>query len=761
MQTKYIFIILLVILFGASCKTTKYVPDDAYLLNKIKIKSDVKNIGKDELSPYLRQRPNTSILGVYKMGLHVYNLSGLDTSKWINRMWRNIGDEPVIYSSAQTEQTLKQMNHFMFNKGYMDADVTVDVELRNKRATLVYTIEGNAPQHIASVKYSIRDTTLAPFIYEDTVHSIVKKEELFDVDLLEAERNRMVNLLKNKGFYYFNREYVFVEADTSRFSQQEVDVTFRTRPMLKNLPDGSTESQTHQRMKVRSITIIPWYDTNKKLSEQITDTIYHKGYRFLYDKKIKLKPEALASKIHINIDDYYKENDVEKTYASLNSLGVTKYVNIYFREAEENGYLKCYIILSPTKIQSISTEIEGTNTEGDIGAAFSVRYQHRNIFRGSELFSLKARTAYQPMGELSNLLSDNSFEWGGEASVTFPRVLFPFLSDKIKKRIRASTEISASFNKQTNPWYVRNIAGAALKYVWVTGSRNNERYSIDLLDINYVYLPQISDSFRDTYLNSSSVLKYSYEDHFIMRTGFSFSRNTYISPKSMASYFSYRGGVETAGNVLSAINSLTNAKKNENGSYEILNIPYAQYVKGEFDYAFTTVLDDKNRFVYRFNIGVAYPYGNADVVPFEKRFYAGGANSVRGWSVRTLGPGLYKSQTSGTDFHQTGDVKIDINWEYRFKLFWVLEGAFFLDGGNVWTIKKYEDQLDGAFDFKQFYKQMGYSYGLGLRFDFSFFLFRIDTGVRLYDPVQEGSNKWRIPMNRDDFAFHFAIGYPF
>lgn len=752
----YLFILLTILL--ASCSQTRYVPENKYLLNKVDIQSDINNIGQDELAPFLRQKPNPGVFGLYRLQLRMYNLSGSDTSKWYNRMFRRMGEAPVVFSNELTERSRIEMQKGLANKGYINSNVKIEIALKKKKANIKYIVTGNAPYYIRNIKYQIDDDSVRAYVLNDTLNSAINSGDIFNVDWLEAERKRLVASLRCAGFYYFNKDYLYIEADSS-LNTNQVDITLKTRPMVQAKPDGTFEKLPHKRLKLRSVSFMPWYDVNQKVKDQIKDTVFSDGYIFFYNEKRNLKPSILLEKTYIVPHAYYDERDVERTYAALNTLGTSKYVNIMFQE-RENNTLDCFILISPTKKQAFSAEIEGNNTDGDIGAAVSGNYQHRNIFHGAEMFNIKTRAAYQPMGDISSLLSNNSTDLGGEVSLTFPRFVFPFLSYSVRQRVRASTEFSLSYNYQTNPWFTRTISGGGVKYVWTTGSRNNERYTIELVDFNYVYLPRISDQFKETYLNTTSIIRYSYEDHLIMSSGLSFFRNTHNPAHPLRSSFAYKGKVEAGGNFLSALCSLTDAPK-EDGAYVIGKIRYAQYAKGEFDFSRNHVIDNRNRIVYRAQIGLAYPYGNADVVPFEKRFFAGGANSVRGWSVRTLGPGIYKSTSNGVDFMQTGDIKLDLNIEYRFKLFWVLEGAAFMDGGNVWTINSYNTQQGGLFEFNSFYKQLAYSYGLGMRFDFSFFLFRIDMGVKAYDPTLEGDLRWRYPIESRDFAYHFAIGYPF
>ncbi len=758
MKVTYFLFISLLILLLSSCSLSKFVPDNKYLLNQAKVSSDISDIGKEQLKPYMRQKPNPGIFGTYRLQLRIYNISGKDTSKWFNRMWRKMGEPPVILQNKETELTRVEMQKYLSNKGYVNSAVKVKMDLHKKKANLTYIVVGNKPYSIRNISYQIDDDSIRSFIYEDTIHTLLKSNDLLDVDKLEAERLRIENLLKRKGFYYFNKDYLYIEAD-STLNTHQVDITFKSRPMLKSRRDGIIERTTHKRLVIRTVNFVPWYNPDKGFREQIKDTVYYRGYSFFYNEKKQLRPSILADKTFIVPYGFYNQKDVEKTYAALNNLGVTRYANIVFRE-QRDGFLDCFIMLSPNKIKGFSIELEGTNTDGDLGAAINANYHHKNLFKGSEQLNIKLRTAYQPMGDLTDLLSNNAFDLGGETSITFPKFMFPFISDKVKRRIRATTEWSVAYNFQDNPWYVRTTAGSAWKYIWMTGSNNSERYVFDLIDANYVYLPRMSDSFRSDYLESNTVLRYSYENHFVTRTGLSYFKTTQKASQPHKNYYSYKGRIETAGNVLSGLSSLFGAEK-EDGVYRIGGIRFSQYAKAEFDYSFNRIVNTNNTFIYRFNVGLAYPYGNDDAVPFEERFFGGGANGVRGWPVRTLGPGLYQSDKIGVDFYQSGDIKLDLNFEYRFKLFWLLEGAAFLDAGNIWTIREYNTQQDGVFDLNKFYKQLAYSYGLGLRFDFSFFLFRIDMGVKLYDPTQERLYQWRLPVTWDDTAFHFAIGYPF
>ncbi len=760
--SKWVVLSIAMLIFSA-CSLTKHVPAHQHLLSRLSVSSDVPAVSSDVARQYIRQKTNSRILGFVPLSLSIYSLSGSDTSKWINRVLQNAGEPPVVYDPNLTFQSVANLTQLLRNKGYASARVSADTtQYSKKKLKVTYNLKGGEPYRIRHIDYLIDDDTLRQFIFQDSVSCTLHEGDRFDMDALKAERLRIVTSLRQRGFYYLNPEHLFIEADTT-VGNLCVDITFRDRPVTLNNPSGVVDTLVHHpRLKIRNVNFFPWlYTSEGVLRNQIRDSLKCGNVNFYYGFQRRICPSTVYMKSHVLPGRYYNESDVLRTNTSLASLPTTKYASVSFQPVRgaQDSLLDAFVIISPNRMRSYSVEVEGTNTDGDIGAAVNGTYTYRNLFRSANTFNFKTRFAYQPMGNLGNLLSDRTIDVGSEVSITFPRVLFPFLSDNLRRRIRANTVLSLSSNWQTTPWYNRYITTAQWQYAWTTGSKNTERYTITPFDLSYVYLPTISDYFRHNYLGANSVIRYSYEDHIILSAGFSFSRHNHTRPNT--NYFSYRGSFEAAGNALQALCSISGRDKDTAGYYTLLDIRFSQYVKGEFDYSFCQILGQKSNVVYHFRVGAAYPYGNADVVPFEKRFYAGGANSVRGWSVRTLGPGVYKRQGSGVDLMQAGDLALDLNLEYRFKLFWLLEGAAFLDAGNVWTIHDYRDQPGGQFGADTFYEQLAAAYGLGLRLDFSFFILRCDVGAKLHDPGEENGHRWCHPFNINDMALHLAIGYPF
>ena len=395
-----------------------------------------------------------------------------------------------------------------------------------------------------------------------------------------------------------------------------------------------------------------------------------------------------------------------------------------------------------------------------MGAAASLTYINRNLFRGSEQFSIGIRGAYEAITGLEGYQDQNYQEYSVESKLQLPRFVAPFLSGSFRNRQDATSELLVSWNLQNRPEFHRRVFSATWRYRWSEPKRNLS-YRLDLLDLNYVYMPWISETFKHDYLDSVSnrnaILRYNYEDLFIMKLGFGVNYNNGVD--------AIRTNIETAGNILDGFSGIFNFRKNDEGHHTLFNIAYVQYAKFDFDYTHLLKFDSHNTLALHADFGIAYPYGNSTILPFEKRYFSGGANSVRGWSVRSLGPGKFKGNDGNIDFiNQTGDMKLDMNAEMRTFLFWKFDGALFVDAGNIWTLRDYADQPGGQFKWNTFYQQIAVAYGIGLRLNFSYFILRFDMGMKAINPAYSSSEEHYAIFHPDfsrDFAFHFAVGLPF
>ncbi len=751
-----------------ACSGTKYVPEGAFLLDKVAVQADNNDTKSTDLSTYIRQKPNNRWFSVIKTQLYIYNLSGRDSTKWYNRMLRRIGDAPVVYSEYDTQRSQEELKKAVQNMGYMGAEVYTDKKIKKKKIEVTYRVASGKPYIVRSVKLDVKDKKIAEYLQNDSANSLLRPGMLLNVNKLDNERQRITSFLQQNGYYRFNKDFISYSADTVR-STYLVDLTLH---LLQFKAYTDNEPSDHKQYKIGKVSFITDYDvlqSSALSSIEINDSIHYKNYPIYYKDNLYLRPKVLVDNLQIRPGELYNERNVQRTYNNFGRLSALKYTNVRFFDTQvaDTNLLNCYVLLTKGRHQSVAFEVEGTNSAGDLGAAASVSFQHRNLFHGSETFMVKLRGAYEAISGLQQGYSnDNYTEYGVESSINFPSFLFPFLATDFKNRIRATTEFGLQYNAQQRPEFSRKVASASWSYKWSNSRKSQHRF--DLLDVSFLYFPWVSDTFKQKYEenNQSYIFEYNYKDRLIVRMGYMFNYNSagerMANNTIKSNSFSIRAGLESAGNVMYAISNLTKQSKNSDGEYSLLNIPYAQYVKGDFDFSRNIVIDDKNAIAYHVGVGIAVPYGNSKSIPYIKQYFSGGANSVRGWSVRELGPGSFPGD--GNYLNQSGDIKFDASIEYRSKLFWLLQGALFVDAGNIWTIKEYENQPGGQFDISKFYKQIAFAYGLGIRIDLDYLVFRIDGGMKALNPAySSGKQRYPIlnPNFKRDFTFHLAVGYPF
>ena len=760
-----------------SCSSSRHVPPGKYLLDDVKIELNDSDHRLDErqLMTYVRNQPNHKMLWATKFRLGIYNLSGKDSTKWWNRWIRKLGEPPVVFDSLATESDAEQLRKAMVNAGYLGAQVTTDTLANHKKRKMKvkFGLNPGRAHVIRSIQYEFPNDTLREIVMRDSDRFAIRPGDPLDRSLLETQRDLITTRLRNRGYYAFGKEFITFNADTTAESL-DVDLTMTLKPAY---PSDSPNYliDTHREYIVRNIYYIMDYDpgvTTDIRNYQAADTVNYKDVTILYGPHRYLRPGVLYENCFIAKGKPYRLRDVNNTYAALGRLGILKFINIRFLPAGVAGplgFLDAYILLTPGKSQSFSAELEGTNSEGDLGVAVGLTYSHRNLAKGSETMTVKVRGAYESLsGNLSGLIHNRYLELAGEVGINFPKFKAPFLRESFKRRIKASTELDISMNYQERPEYTRIISTAGWSYKW-SERFNRNRHTFTPVDINYVYLPESTNNFLDDIAPDNPLLRYSYEDHFIMRMGYSFYHtnkraDTPWSRSMQRDIYSVRVNAEVAGNFLFALSSIFNHRSDFHANpYKVFGIHYSQYAKVDGDFSYLRIFDNRNSLACRFGLGVGVPYGNSSILPFEKRFYGGGANGVRGWDVRTLGPGRFPGSNSVSDFiNQCGDIRLDLSVEYRAKLFWIVEGALFIDAGNIWTIRNYENQPGGMFRFKTFYKELAAAYGAGIRLDFNYFLLRFDLGMKAHNPAI-GAEPWPLihPDWHRDSSFHFSIGYPF
>jgi len=763
-----IFFIILP-LFIASCATTKYIPENQYLLEQIFIEMDDRGVDKAALLPFIQQKPNDS-----KVGLGIYNWVDNDSS-FFKKLIRKIGEPPVIFNDNLVTLSVNELGMEMKNRGYFNSSVFAEVDTVGKKARVLYQIHNGEPYHIRHFEMDVPQMTAMAeqrnrgnnqnrrqtnqsnqrrrFYNANRERNLIKEGAIFDMNTLETQRTQVSSLLRNQGYYTFTKENLHYLADTTLRSNQ-VDLTLTLLDSIQALP------YTVQRVNVYS-----GYDIFDRDAYKIVDSIEYRGINIYYDSLHFLRPRVISDKIMVRPQSLFRERSGESTFSLFQALNCVGRVDVRY---EENNYpdstwLDCNIYLTPGNSHSLQTGIEGTNKAGDLGVAVDVTYGNLNVFNGSEIFNIHWRGAYEFVNQSSNeALTQNYYELGVSPSLTFPKLHLPFIWHYIADRFNSQTQYSLGYNIQRRPEYMRNFFNFNWKVRW-SGQRNPLSHSLSLLDINYVNMPWKSDFFRD-YLNNNvdPLTKYSYDNIFTAGINYGLVYTNKTRGRVRQNFHTIRLNAESSGAVLNLISSSTHAKKT-NDQYTIFGNPFAQYVKGDIDFSETVPMSPIANLAYHVGIGVAYPYGNSGILPFEKRYYAGGPNSVRGWSTRYLGPGSFNQGKAGDPVTHVGDINFIMSAEYRFKILSWFEPAFFVDAGNIWTIKDYPNQPDGLFRWNKFYKEMAVGTGIGLRLDLSILIFRLDFGTRVYDPARPEDNRFALFKGRflKNSAAYVAIGYPF
>lgn len=751
---------LLLVLY--SCSATKFIPEGYYMLDRVNVQSEDKRVKANSLKGYIRQHPNSRWFSLVKVPMGPYALSGKDSTKAINRFLQRIGEMPVVYDSLEAERTRVSIEAAVRNMGYLQARAETETQIKGKKIKVNFRVIPGELYKIRNFTYEIADSVQRKLYECDSLSRLLHARMPFDMNRLEEERVRITNLFQNNGYYLFNKDYIRYEAD-STIQNRMVDVKMIVALPLQN----DSVSHLHRQYQIGKVEVFCDVDEDDTASLK---QIEKNGYQIFFRDHLKVRPTVLADRIVLEQGRLYRESDVQATYNNLGRLYSVLSTNVHLIP-RDSSVLDSKVTVTTNRPHSIGAELEGTNSAGDLGAALSFSYQNRNLFHGSELFTLKVRGAFEAITGLEGYADQNYIEFSTEAGLMLPNLKLP-LWKRHPASVESTSEVSVMYDSQNRPEFHRRVLTGALRYRW-TNKKTRLQHRLDLVDLNYIFMPWISETFKKDYLddeeNRNAILRYNYENLFIVKQGYSMVYNSQGDAGPNASYgknaTAIRLNIETAGNLLYGMSNLLHTQKNGSNQYTLFNIAYAQYVKGDFDFSRSFKFDERNSLAIHAALGISYPYGNSTILPYEKRYFSGGANSVRGWSVRGLGPGTYAGTDGRIDFiNQTGDIKLDLSMEYRTFLFWKLHGAVFLDAGNIWTIRSYEDQPGGQFRIGSFYKQIAAAYGLGLRLNFDFFILRLDGGMKAVNPAGQ-SKETRYPLIhpnfKRDFTLHFAVGLPF
>jgi len=724
----------------SSCSTTRVLQQGEYRLEKniISIEGD-PDFRDPDLESYIRQQPNNAILFGWNPLLNIYNLSGSDPDKWINKVIRGMGEAPVVYDPDLVQVSADNIRNHLEYIGYFGSTVDAYPEEPNGRRVKVrYNIRLGKRYPIRSIRYELpsRGTFARDFHFDSTRISIHPGDFLSE-SALAAESERSARYFRNRGYFGFSQaNYVFT-ADTLT-TPGVADLTYQVLEHSRSdLERAGSASEPLRRHYFKSVTI-------------------------QHPEEMPFREKVLRKINGIIPGRPYSEIVVSNTYSRLSAIRYFNSVNIQMTPVDTAG-VDCVIQIKPSNPRGVRFNIEAsTNSNGLVGISPQISYYHKNIFHGGEWFNLGLMGNFQ-MRVGKRLKVDRSVrstEFGVSSSISFPKLLGVPLT-----RFRGSsvprTDVSLSYNYQDRPEYTRNILSTAFSYIGIYHGRL--RYQISPLQLSVIRIFNLDAGFRES-MRNNPFLANAYQDHFDAGSSMLLYRTTNSDANPTTSYHYWRLQLDASGNVLSALKGVM--KKDENGAGMIWDTPFAQYVRAEGSIGRTWTFgeEDKYAIATRLLAGLGYAYGNSESLPFEKQFYAGGANSLRGWQARSVGPGSMPLDKTFIIPNQTGDIRLEANLEYRFPLFWRLRGALFGDLGNVWNTAWAARDDKAVLKLSTLGETLALAWGTGVRVDLSYILLRVDLGFRLHDPAREAGARWCKPnqwFDANGYAVHFGVGYPF
>ncbi len=771
--------ILILFLYAlSSCNVTRNIPSGSYLLSdndiSISYPDDVKRDEKlEESSLYryipLAQTSNKKLFGGHFF-LWVYNLSDTAKNNGFNRFLRRVGEAPVLLDTTYTPAIASELSLYMNANGFFDSEVQDTVRYRKKKAFVKYKISSGEPYIIDSVSYKFNDRSIEPVILYDTASSLIKSGGVLSRMDMDAERVRLAAALADYGYYQFSTANVRYNVDTIGMDNRaNVEIVIGQTKL-------SGAEENNKIFRIRNIYINTNYTPVVGGVSPSSDTVTLGALNFIYPRgeQRNINPDVVARAVTLYPNILYSSREIGFTSANLSNLKYFKSVNILFNPVESDdkdsefvsfvddeglvqeipqGYMDCTILCSPIKKQSYQVDFETSTNSNYTDLSVTLGYGNKNIFKRAEQFNIDFTSAYDFMRTGD---TRDSYQFGLGTSLTFPRLIAPNSINRYRMLRSTSSSIDMSYNVQRRPDYDRTLYNASFGYSW--SASRYVSYGFKPINVSYIYVPWIDSSFvEELEETGNEYLLNSYESQMIFGSLFSVAYSTAASGSSNT--YGVRLNLESSGNLLNAVMG----SASDGTAKNFLGVPFSQYVRADVDFSSSFILDDRTDFslAYRLYAGMGYPYGNSSTLPFERKFYAGGSSSMRGWQVRTLGPGSSALATSSSYANQNGNIRLETNLEGRFHLWGPINGAVFFDLGNVWSNESGASE-DANFRLSTFASQLALNTGIGARLDFGYFIIRADWGIQLYDPSETSSDRWVVKQfDLSNTALHFGIGYPF
>ena len=763
MNKHYILYLLITVFLITSCSSTKHLPEGELLFIGSKVEVKDTSISKKErkdlqsiLSDLTRPKPNKKFLGL-RPKLFFYNLAGDVKKEKGFRHWLKykVGEAPVLFSQVDLEYNKKVLQNYAENNGYFNTRTSADSTRTGKKATAEYLIKPGKQYIIKSVEFPSDSTSLSKQINKITSRrSLLKVGNPYNLEVIKAERERIDARLKEKGYFYFNADYLKIQVD-STIANHEVALFVKVK--------DETPTKALNEYKINKIIIYPNYSLVNEVSKNADSVETYNDFTIINNNKL-FKPKIFDRTLYFHKDDLYNRKNHNLSLNRLVSIGTFKFVKNQFKESDTTGnYLDAYYYLTPLPRKSIRVEVLAkTNSANYSGTELNVNWSNRNTFHAAELLTLSAfgGLEVQVSGQNNGF---NVYRFGGEANLIWPRFITPFTLKSSSGFVpRTKATIGYEYQNRTKLYSLSTVKGS-FGYLWKENERKEHQFNVT--EITYASPQNVSQLYQDQIVENPSLQKV-IDKQLIFGPTYSYTyTNTTQKFKKNTMY--YRGAVDLSGNavgLLSGANAKTGNQKN------LFAVPYSQFVKIEQEFRFFHKLGKDSQIASRFIAGAGFAYGNSTEMPFIKQFFIGGTNSIRAFRARSLGPGTFDGSQSTSAFlpDQSGDVKLEFSTEYRAKIYSVVNGALFLDAGNIWLLNDNSNKPGSKFSSK-FYDEVAVGVGAGLRFDFSFLVLRTDLAFPIRKPYLPEGNRWVLdqvnfgsgPWRSENLIFNLAIGYPF
>ncbi|WP_316634407.1 BamA/TamA family outer membrane protein [uncultured Flavobacterium sp.] len=758
------YFIALSLFFVFGCSNTKYLPDGELLytggsvtVKDTIIKKKERKELESELEDLLRPKPNKQFLGL-RPKLWFYNMAGEPKKQKGIRYWlRNkVGEPPVLFSKVDLDYNASVLRNFIENRGYFKTGVSADSTVSNKRVTAEYTVVPKKRYTIKSVTFPDDSLAMSRIIGRSSRRSLLKVGKPYDLDVIKAERERIDARLKEKGYYYFNPDYILAQVDSSK-GDHEVKI----RLVIK----ADTPPKALTSYKINKIVVYPNFVISKdSVKYKPEDVVYYKDFTII-DTANTFKPRVFDRAIYFKKGDLYNRKDHNLTLNRFVNLGTFSFVKNEFKPSDSlPNTLDSYYYLTLLPKKFIRVEVLGkTNSASYTGTEVNVNWNNRNLFRGAELLTVSVfgGADFQLSGANNG---KNIYKLGTETSLTWPRFIVPFFHVEGSNEFVPRTKATLRYEYQNRTQlYALNSFKTSFGYLWKENLR--KEHQLNIIDVTYVSPSHVTEEYLADIEEDKSLGKV-IEKQLIFGPTYTFTyTNTMQRRRKNTFYFS--GDVDLAGNITGLV---TGANVKKNNEIKILDVPFSQYVKLRGDFRHYLRLGKESQLASRIIVGAGLPYGNSSALPTSKQFVVGGTNSIRAFRARSLGPGSYVNTVTDNSFlpDQSGDLKLEFSTEYRAKLFSIVRGALFIDAGNVWLLNPDPDKPGGEIT-KDFMKEIAIGAGAGLRFDLSFLILRTDLAFPLRKPYLPEGERWVIkdidfgsgPWRKDNLILNIAIGYPF